>query len=53
MKLASLLVLFLVAGCAGAPPPPLPTGPWSQLNDWGGQWGAWQPTEAELKTLPQ
>jgi len=49
-----LLLAALLAGCAeGAPPPRLPTGPWQQLNDWGGQWGTWQPTQAELQSLPK
>jgi hypothetical protein len=31
----------------------LPHGPWAQLNNWGGQWATWQPTQAELQSLPK
>lgn len=49
---ALLLVAALLGGCAeGAPPPRLPTGAWQQLNDWGGQ--TWQPTQAELQSVPK
>ena len=52
--LAALALSAFVAACAeGAPPPPLPHGPWAQLNNWGGQWGTWQPTQAELQSLPK
>jgi hypothetical protein len=51
---ALLLLTAVLAGCAeGAPPPRLPTGPWQQLNNWDGQWGTWQPTQAELQSLPK
>ena len=50
-------MLVLVAGlalvaCAGPAPPPLPTGQWTPANDWSG-WGTWQPTRAELDSLPR
>ena len=49
MRFFALIAVLLVAACAeGAPPPPLPHGPWAQLNNWGGQWATWQPTQAEL-----
>jgi hypothetical protein len=52
--LAALILSALVAACAeGAPPPPLPHGPWAQLNNWAGQWRTWQPTQAELQSLPK
>jgi hypothetical protein len=51
---ALLLLTAVLAGCAeGASPPRLPTGPWQQLNNWDGQWGTWQPTQAELQSLPK
>jgi hypothetical protein len=54
MRFFALIAVFLVTACAeGAPRPPLPHGPWAQLNDWGGGWGTWQPTQAELQTLPK
>jgi hypothetical protein len=48
----SMAVALLLAACA-PPPAPLPTGPWSQLNNWGNGWGTWSPTLAELKSLPK
>jgi hypothetical protein len=52
--LAALILSALVAACVeGAPPPPLPHGPWAQLNNWGGESGTWQPTQAELQSLPK
>jgi hypothetical protein len=54
LLLLGTLLPALLAGCAeGAPPPRLPTGPWQQLNNWDGQWGTWQPTQAELQSLPK
>jgi hypothetical protein len=54
MRFFALIAVLLVAACAeGAPPPPLPHGPWAQLNNWGGQWGTWQLTQAELQSLPK
>lgn len=55
MKLAlAIMTLVMLAACAnGAPAPPLPTGAWSQLNNWGNGWGNWTPTQAELDALPK
>ena len=54
MRFFTLIVVLLLAACAeGAPPPPLPHGPWAQLNNWGGEAGTWQPTQAELQSLPK
>jgi hypothetical protein len=43
---------LLLATCAPAPPP-LPTGAWSELNNWGNGWGTWTPTPNELNSLPK
>jgi hypothetical protein len=47
-----VLVALALAACTGPAPPPLPTGPWKAANDWPG-WATWQPTQAELDSLPR
>jgi hypothetical protein len=51
--LVIVLLAFLAACANGAPPPIMPSGPWHQLNDFGGAYGSWTPTPDELKALPK
>ncbi len=46
-RILAVLVLLALGACAPTPPP-LPSGPWGQLNT--GQWAA---SAAELEALPK
>jgi hypothetical protein len=49
------LVLALALGmvaCQSGPPLASAEGPWHPLNVWPG-WTTWQPTTAELQSLPR
>jgi hypothetical protein len=47
-----LTLALVVAGCASGEPLATAQGPWQPENVWPG-WNTWQPTQAELQSLPR